>query len=377
MTCGPEGCREPGDARPPLPRDEAARKQRPYDTGPPGMCAATWTTTTVPGAIAVLQLVGDIEPVMQQVADKVPAPGEIARVSFMGLDTGVIARVHPRFALLMPHGGLRIRERLQDALIAQQVMYAEPSFGAVSLSAIDFFPEADDDEEADILEAMARSASPMALLPLVRAAARVNTRPPGTSRPVPTAEDVARGVRLWRLIEPARVAVIGRPNAGKSTLLNRLGGDALALVGPEPGLTRDAVAARIDLEGLVVDWFDMPGARADAEPIEAEAIGISETLLRSAEMVIELAEPGGGWPASPKSLAPGVHRLRVLNKCDLPNAESSPEWAASNLRISAANGDGIPELVRTIRETLVPKADLDHPGPWVLPRNTAYRPTIE
>lgn len=364
MTRGPDG-RQDSDSTP-----------RPYDTGPPGKCAATWTTTTVPGAISVVQLVGDIEPVLKRIADTMPLPGEIKLVRFLDLDTGVIARVHPRFALLMPHGGVRIRERMHNALLECGVMYAEPSFQAVALEPRAIFPEADDDEEADILEAMARCASPMALLPLIRAAARVNTRPPGPP-PVPTEEDIARGVRLWRLIEPARVAVIGRPNAGKSTLLNRLGGESLAVTGPEPGLTRDPVAARLELNGFTVDWFDMPGLRPDAGPIEREAISIAEMLLRSADLVIEVAEPGGGWPDPPAAISRHALRLRVLNKCDLPGADQSPEWSAAKVHISAMRGDGIPKLMRTIRDTLVPPDDLAHRGLWVMPKNTAYRPTIE
>ncbi len=362
MTCGPDGCRDPDDAGD-APR--APKRRRPLTA------AATWTTTAVPGPIAVLQLVGEIEPIIRRIADKVPDSGEVVRVSFLGIDTGVIARVHPRFALLMPHGGLRIRERMEQALVDLGVMYAEPSFGAVALGGLDLFPEADDDEEADILEAIARAASPMAVQLLLRAAAAVTSRPPGVPRPMPTPDDVARGERLWRLVEPARVAVVGRPNAGKSTLLNKVSGHDLALSGPEPGLTRDAVAARIELDGLAVDWFDTPGLRHDADPIEAEAIAIAETLIRSADLVVSLAEPGGGWPQLPESLEPAAGSLRVLTKVDLPGADRSPEAATADLRLSARSGAGMKEFVQRVREMLVPAADLDHPGPWVMPRNTA------
>lgn len=331
----------------------------------------------VPGAISVLQLVGNIEPVIRRIADRVPDSGEVRRVRFLGIDTGVIARVHPRFALLMPHGGLRIRERMEHVLRECGVMYAEPSFGAVAIGGLDLYPEADDDEEADILEAIARAASPMAVQPLLRAAAAVNARPPGVPRPMPTPDDVARGERLWRLVEPARLAIIGRPNAGKSTLLNKVSGHDLALSGPEPGLTRDAVAARVELDGLTVDWFDTPGLRRNADPIEAEAIEIADTLIRSADLVIWLAEPGGGWPEAPADLAPAIGHLRVLTKCDLPGAEQSPEARRADLRLSARSGAGLPEFVKRLRGMIVPPGDLDHPGPWVMPRDTSYKPTIE
>lgn len=397
MTCGPDGCRDPRD------RDgrggHGQHEGGAHDSGDsgdsadsvdstdstgaprvprrPATSAATWTTMAVPGAISVLQLVGDIEPVLQRIADRIPDPGEVVKARFLGIDTGVIARVHPRFALLMPHGGVRIRERMEQALRASRVMYAEPSFGAVSVGGLDLYPEADDDEEADILEALARAASPMAVKPLLRAASAVTTRPPGVPRPMPTPEDVARGERLWRMVEPARLAIVGKPNAGKSTLLNKVSGHDLALSGPEPGLTRDAVAARIELDGLTVDWFDTPGLRRNADPIEAEAIAIADTLIRAADLVIWLAEPGGGWPEIPGSLEPAIGHLRVMTKADLPGIERTEEAKCADLRVSAKSGAGMPEFVKRLRELIVPQADLDHPGPWVMPRNTSARPMID
>jgi len=362
VTCGPDGCRDPSDD--PAPRRKVS-------------CASTWTTMAVPGAVSVLQLVGDIEPVLRTIADRMPEPGDVMRVRFLGIDTGVIARVHSRFALLMPHGGLRIRERMEQAMLASGVMYAEPSFGAVALGGLDLYPEADDDEEADLLEALARAVSPLGTSMLLRAVSALSSRPPGVPRPMPTADDLARGERLWRLVEPARLAIIGRPNSGKSTLLNRVSGKDLALSGPEPGLTRDAVAARIELEGITVDWFDTPGLRRNADPIEAEAIEIADTLIRSADLVVSLAEPGGGWPEAPASLDPAIGHLRVLTKCDLPGASQSQEARGADLELSARSGKGMPEFVSRLREMIVPQADLDHPDPWVMPRNTAFRPTID
>jgi len=327
--------------------------------------ASTWTTMSVPGPIAVLQLVGEIEPVLKRMTGRVPDPGEVVLASFAEIDTGVIARVNSRVALLMPHGGLRIRERLESALVECGVMYAEPSFGAEMLPISDMYPEAEDEAEARVLEAIARAASPMAVAPLLREAARIATRDDKTTPEPITTDDILRGERLWRMVEPARIAVIGRTNAGKSSLLNRVSGYDLALSGPEPGLTRDAVAARVELSGLVVDWFDTPGLRGTADPAEREAVTISQSLVQSADLVIALAEPGGGWPDAPRI------DLRVLNKCDLPNAERCAESTQAQFRVSARKGDGIEALVAHLREMLLPQADLDHRGPWVLPRDTA------
>ena len=87
-----------------------------------------------------------------------------------------------------------------------------------------------------------------------------------------------RDLRLRRLITPARVVVTGPTNAGKSTLLNALAGRAVAIAHHTPGTTRDAVAARIDLAGLVVDWFDTPGVRPDMDPIERAAAELAQRM---------------------------------------------------------------------------------------------------
>jgi len=327
--------------------------------------AATWTTLSVPGPIAVLQLVGEIEPVLERVARRVPEPGQVVLATLADIDRGVVARVNARVALLMPHGGLRIREHLESALRACGVLYAEPTFAGAPTRAIDIYPEAKDEAEARVMEAIARAASPIALQRLLREAARLSTRASDAPADEIGPEDIQRSERLWRLIEPARIAVVGRPNAGKSSLLNRIAGFDLALSGPEPGLTRDAVAARVELSGIVVDWFDTPGLRLDGDEIEREALSISESLVKSADLVIALAEPGGGWPEAPRI------DLRVLNKVDLPGATASLEAREADLAVSARAGDGIEVLVQRLRETLVPQADIDHEGPWVLPDDPA------
>ena len=71
------------------------------------------------------------------------------------------------------------------------------------------------------------------------------------------------------------MVLVGAPNAGKSSLSNALLGRDASIVSPEAGTTRDAVSARIDLAGLVVEWFDLPGVRETEDCIEREAIGLA------------------------------------------------------------------------------------------------------
>ncbi|MCE2882920.1 MAG: 50S ribosome-binding GTPase [Planctomycetaceae bacterium] len=163
-----------------------------------------------------------------------------------------------------------------------------------------------------------------------------------------------------RLVDPARVVLVGRPNAGKSTLSNALLGAEASIVSPAEGTTRDAVGARIDLAGLVVEWFDLPGLRDTSDLIEREAIDLARRLIRDADFVVALAAPGVAWPEIGRE-----PDLRVGAKCDLGSVEGA------DLSVSAHTGAGLKELRAHIRERLVPQADLACERPWLFdPRLT-------
>ena len=88
---------------------------------------------------------------------------------------------------------------------------------------------------------------------------------------------------------PLRVAIVGRPNVGKSTLVNALLGEDRMITGPEPGLTRDAVASDLDWQGRPIRLFDTAGLRRKARIDEhAEKLGVGDTLraIRFAEVVV-------------------------------------------------------------------------------------------
>lgn len=340
-----------------------------------------WCSADSPGAVAVACVQGDppaLDALLRTLTGA-PLPREdgVAWRRFLpagaageAFDDGVVARVEARTLLLMPHGGMRVRTLLQEALRAAGAVEGTAEHttdhAAALARARAIYPEAADDVEALALATLARAVSPRAVDLLLaqperwRAAlARGEAAPWNGAELEPTARERA----LARLVTPARVVVTGPANAGKSTLLNRLAGRALAVVHDQPGTTRDAIAARLDLDGVVVDWFDTPGVRAGADAIEIHAAQLAGTLLREADLVVQLTAPGLGFHTLPGD-APEAPVLRVLNKCDLSAAASCAEQEAASLSISAHTGQGIAELVLRVRRTLVPQDALEAPAPW-------------
>ena len=159
--------------------------------------------------------------------------GPLRRTRFADIDSGLAGRVSEGVAQLMPHGGLRVLQRLEGWLTENGV---PPVSGGEDRPGA--YPEASDPHEAAVLHAIARAASPAAIDRLARQPALWRAVRARGAEPV---VDPDRQRILQRLIDPPSVVVVGRPNAGKSTLLNRLTGRGSALVSAAPGTTRDWV----------------------------------------------------------------------------------------------------------------------------------------
>ena len=343
---------------------------------------ASLLTARNPGAIAIVAIHGDVRSLDRMIAslcgrDRPVELGSVALRRLADLDEGLVARLRDDLLWLMPHGGVRIVERIAEALRACDVGWLDSP-----ADAREAFPEAADAIEAQMLSVLAEAASPLAFPLLLDQPRRWREREAlADAAPAFTSDDHARWQRLDRLIEPPRVCVIGPPNAGKSTLLNTLAGRGVALASPIAGTTRDFVSTRIDLAGLVVEWIDLPGFRAGDEPptdaadlpIEARAVELARAIAREADLLVLLAAPEQRWATIEDGAKSGRPVLRVMSKADLPEADGSPRSREADLAISAATGGGIADLVRTIRDTLVPPADLEHPGVWRW-RSTAAAP---
>ena len=153
------------------------------------------------------------------------------------------------------------------------------------------------------------------------------------------------------------VALVGRPNVGKSSLLNRLAGEDLAIVTPVPGTTRDYVRATLDLRGVPIHLIDTAGLRDTSD--EVERIGVERTwrALESAGAALFITEAREGpRPDDEKILARlprGVPVARVENKIDLVDvpAGAAEAHGVTVLRLSAKTGEGVENLRRWLLAT--------------------------
>jgi tRNA modification GTPase len=158
-----------------------------------------------------------------------------------------------------------------------------------------------------------------------------------------------------RLVEGWRVVIAGRPNAGKSRLLNALAGYARAIVAPTPGTTRDAVTARAAFDGWPVDLVDTAGVR-EAEGV-IERSGVERALRERARADLTLLVLDRSRPLAPEDAdPPGDGVLIVANKADLP-AAWEPAEVFDGLAfqvVSAETGEGLEALGAAIARALVP-----------------------
>ena len=154
---------------------------------------------------------------------------------------------------------------------------------------------------------------------------------------------------------PFTVAIVGRPNVGKSTLFNRLVGRNQALVDPTPGVTRDRIEGDARIGGLTFAAIDTAGlADGKATELEGRLLKQTETAVETADLAMMLIDAKSGLTALDRRFASWLRRqstpvLLVANKCEGLAAESfsSEAWALGlgpPIPISAQNGEGMADL---------------------------------
>ncbi len=138
------------------------------------------------------------------------------------------------------------------------------------------------------------------------------------------------------------VAICGKPNVGKSSLLNALLGYEKAIVSNEAGTTRDAVEGQIEIDGIIFNLVDTAGIRDRAGAVESMGIARAKDILRSADIVISVADENGFAEISETS----GQIIRVFSKCDV-----NPPKGDYDAVISSKTGEGIEELKRLLAKS--------------------------
>ncbi|MGC9446480.1 tRNA uridine-5-carboxymethylaminomethyl(34) synthesis GTPase MnmE [Cereibacter johrii] len=156
--------------------------------------------------------------------------------------------------------------------------------------------------------------------------------------------DLRREVDGSRIAERIRdgfeVAIVGAPNAGKSTLLNALARREAAITSEIAGTTRDIIEVRMDLDGLPVTFLDTAGLRETSDLVESLGIERAVARAQAADLRVFLLDDSGPLPG----VAVQADDLVVQGKADLRPGQG--------LRLSGRTGEGVPELVAAIGERL-------------------------
>lgn len=200
-------------------------------------------------------------------------------------------------------------------------------------------------------------------------------------------EELSRTARSGRYLrEGLKLAIVGRPNAGKSSLLNRLLSFERAIVTDVPGTTRDSIEEPVDLNGIPVILIDTAGVRSTEDTVEMIGIERTARSIESADLVVFLIDRQQALGSEEEVIAGHLKEfgrpcLLAINKCDLqselPDLGISPEESAAQLKlllapellvsseiicISARYGQGIEDLKRAIESWALAGASVQELG---------------
>lgn len=203
-----------------------------------------------------------------------------------------------------------------------------------ALSGIDAAIDYPDEAEADTIEALPES--------LTSAIARVNAM-------------IERARRGRVLRDGLQVAIIGRPNVGKSSLMNAMLGIDRAIVTAVAGTTRDVIDEKVSMDGVPVRLIDTAGIREASD--EAEKIGVdrARAALNRADVVCLVLDASVPLTVQDKTLLEETRestRIVILNKSDLP---LQCEYADAAIRVSAKTGEGLDALQKRILALAAPE----------------------
>jgi tRNA modification GTPase len=159
------------------------------------------------------------------------------------------------------------------------------------------------------------------------------------------------------------IALIGQPNVGKSSLLNRLAGEEVAIVTEVPGTTRDSIRQLINIDGVPVHVIDTAGLRETADAVELIGIARTWETVRVADTVILVIDSTIGLSAGDRRilemLPADIGQIRVHNKIDL--IDMAPHANGAEIWLSAKTGEGL----QLLRHRLLQVAGWESPGEGV------------
>jgi tRNA modification GTPase len=354
-----------------MPRDEVRR-----DT------IAAVATAPGRGGIGVVRVSGPgTQAIAQQVLGKLPAQRQAVHAKFLDIDEGVAlyyAAPHSYTGEdvleLQGHGGPVVMQALLGACLDAGARLAEPGEFTRRAFLEGKLDLAQAEAVADLIDATSREAARSAMRSLAgEFSSRIKQlgrqlvelralteamldfpeeevdrlhRDDAAARLQQTRaalEDLLAKSRQGSLLRSGIHAVIvGRPNVGKSSLLNRLAGEERAIVTPIPGTTRDALRESILINGVPLTLVDTAGLRASDDLVEQLGIERTHRELEHADLVLAVFEAGRPEDALPEIPA---NAIRIYNKVDLVPGAAVPE---AGVAVSAKTGEGLDALRRAI-----------------------------
>lgn len=284
------------------------------------------------GGIAVLRVWGEDarDRVQALFRGRWPAPGKIAYGRFGEIDDGLVADFGDSIEVSV-HGSPVVVERMIELLGDRESPFVEG-----------------DRVQREAFELLARAPTLLAARVLADQAMGALLRAIREGRSV--LETARFGIALAE--SPPVVALVGRPNVGKSTLFNALVRRERALVSPEPGTTRDPVRELISIEGIPIRLVDTAGLDEPRDFLDREAMARARREAERADLVIHVREAD----EAPQGFS-------VVNKCDLRRGDG---W-----NVSALRGDGLDDLRRSILSALELKTVPPPGAPVVFTRRQA------
>ncbi len=160
-----------------------------------------------------------------------------------------------------------------------------------------------------------------------------------------------------RWVQGHGLVILGPPNAGKSTLFNRMIGEERAIVTPVPGTTRDVLRERVIWRGLPLTLLDTAGIRRSEDPVEQEGMQRARQAFREADVVFWVAVPQEPWQEAWEAIQgwernKDVQWVWIWNKADLWTAPPPTSPVTPVVHLSARTGQGMDALERVLRERL-------------------------